>query len=231
MTPDSLRFRPPRGATSVTLVGLAILIGLGVWQLERLEWKQALIARMQDRLEAPPRPLPGEIADPRDWEYKRVRVTGRFLHEHELYLARGRGWQVITPLERETAAPVLVVRGFVPERFKPPETREESLVEGRVSLTGIARLPEEPGAFVAANRPQANRWFWRDLAAMAEAAGLERVTPVFVEARADAPGGWPRGGVTQLDIPNRHLGYALTWFALAIALVGVYLAASLRRGD
>jgi len=229
MTDKSLRFQPPRGATAITLIGLALLVSLGVWQLHRLDWKEALLARIEARLEAPAKPLPAEIADPDRWEYAGVELTGRFLHSSELYLARGRGWQVITPLAREAGPPVLVVRGFVPERKKPPDAREEGLVEGKITITGIARLPEEPGMFVAENQPQENRWFWRDLDAMAAAAGLERAAPVFVEAREDAPGGWPRGGVTRLDIPNRHLGYAITWFALAGALLVVYLVAGYRR--
>jgi len=230
MKASSLQFRPPRGATWLTLICLAVLLGLGTWQLHRLEWKEALLARIDSQLQGPPRPLPARLEEPEAWEYARVRVRGRFLHERELYLARGRGWQIITPLLRETGPPVLVVRGFVPNRLKPPGSRPESLLEGPVTLTAIARLPESPNAFTPDNRPNENVWVWRDLDAMAAAAGLEEVTPVFLEASADAPGGWPEGGVTRLDIPNRHLGYAITWFTLAAAILAVYLRASLHRG-
>lgn len=229
MSADNRRFRPPRGATPLTLVFVALLMGLGFWQLHRLEWKEALLARIESQLAGPPRPLPAEISDPAAWEYARVQVSGRFRHEAELHLARGRGWQIITPLIRDSGPPVLVVRGFAPNRLKDPASRPESLVDTPLTIEAIARLPETPGRFTPDNRPQENVWVWRDIAAMAEAAGLETAAPLFLEAVGDAPGGWPQGGVTRLDIPNRHLGYAVTWFALAASLIVIYIAAGLRR--
>jgi len=230
MTADTRRFRPPRGTTPLTLLLVPLLVGLGTWQLHRLDWKQALLARIETQLAGPPRSLPAEISDPAAWEYARVRVRGRYLHEAELYLARGRGWQVITPLRREHGPPVLIVRGFVPGRFKDPASRPDGLSPGPVTVEAIARLPEKPGRFTPENRPAENVWVWRDLEAMAAAAGLEAVAPIFLEAVEDASGGWPQGGVTRLDIPNRHLGYAITWFSLAACLLGIYVAAGLRRG-
>lgn len=231
MRRDARRFRPPRGATPLTLLLVPLLTGLGIWQVQRLEWKEALLERIATRIEGPASSLPAEIAAPEFWEYRRVQASGRFLHAHELHLARGRGWQIITPFLRETGPPVLVVRGFVPNRLKDPSSRPDGLVQGRVTVEAIARLPETPGRFTPDNQPQENIWVWRDLEAMAEAAGLSHVTPLFLEAVEAAPGGWPQGGVTRLDIPNRHLGYAFTWFALAACLIGIYIFSGLRRGE
>jgi len=230
MTADTRRFRPPRGTTPLTLLLAPLLIGLGIWQVQRLEWKEALLARIESRIEAAPHALPVEIGNPEAWEYRRVRLRGEFLHRRELHLARGRGWQIITPLRREHGPPVLIVRGFVPGRFKEPASRPESLAEGAVTIEAVARLPETPGTFTPDNRPQENVWVWRDHEAMAEAVGLARVVPLFFEAVEDAQGGWPQGGITRLDIPNRHLGYAITWFSLAACIVGIYIVTGFRRG-
>ncbi len=224
------RFRPGVGATILTLVGLAVLVALGTWQVERLAWKRALLSEIAARTAAAPVPLPARIADPEAWRYRRVRVTGRFDHAHEMLLAAGRGWQVITPLLRDGAPAVLVVRGFVPADKRAPESRMAGQLKGELTLTGIVRLaPSRKGWFTPANDPAAGRWYWRDRDAMARAAGLAAVAPVFVEAEASAPGGWPQGGVTRLDIPNRHLQYALTWYALAVVLAVIYVIAGMKR--
>ncbi|RMD89655.1 MAG: SURF1 family protein [Alphaproteobacteria bacterium] len=230
MTRTSRRFRPGIGASVLTLLGLALLIGLGTWQLQRLAWKQALLAEIAARTTAAPVTLPARIAEPQDWRYRRVTVSGHFDHAHEMLIAAGRGWQVITPLLRDGAPAVFVVRGFVPEAKRSPDARPEGQISGGATVTGIVRLaPSRKGWFTPENVPAAGRWYWRDLDAMARAAGLGEVLPVFVEAEASAPGGWPQGGVTRLDIPNHHLQYALTWYALALVLLVIYILAGVRR--
>ncbi|MFQ5346869.1 MAG: SURF1 family protein [Rhodothalassiaceae bacterium] len=224
------RFRPGFGASVCTLVGLALLIGLGTWQLQRLAWKRALLSEIAARTTAAPVALPAVIADPEDWRYRRVTISGHFDHAHEMLVAAGRGWQVITPLLRDDAPAVLVVRGFVPEAKRSPDARPMGQIAGQVSVTGIVRLaPSRKGWFTPENVPAEGRWYWCDLDAMARAAGLVEVLPVLVEAEASAPGGWPQGGVTRLDIPNRHLQYALTWYALALVLLVIYILAGVRR--
>ena len=227
---ERIRFRPGIGATILTLLGLAGLVALGNWQLERLAWKRALLAEIAERTTAEPVPLPARIADPEAWRYRRVVLEGRFDHAHEMLLAAGRGWQVITPLLRDGAPAVLVVRGFVPEDRRAPANRRAGQVEGVQTLTGIVRLAPSHRSWVTPeNMPAAGRWYWRDREAMARAAGLAAVAPVFVEADESAPGGWPQGGVTRLDIPNRHLQYALTWYALAAILAVIYVIAGVKR--
>ncbi len=228
----SVGFRPRLVPTLLAVPMLAILVTLGVWQLERLEWKTALIDRIEARLDAPAATLPAGIADPAAWEYRRVAVEGRFLHDRELYLAgraheRRLGYHVVTPLVRADVPgdPVILVdRGWVPEPARDPATRPESLPAGTVRVEGIARLPAEPGWFTPDNRPAANEWYWRDLPAMAAAVGMAPAAPLFLEAADRDPDSLPIGGRTRIDLPNNHLQYALTWFALALALLAIYIA-------
>ena len=219
--------------TAVSLIGLAILVGLGVWQLQRLEWKEALIARIDARTKAKPIGLDKAIAiakERRNPSYYRVRVEGRFHHDKERYLyaiGDGKpGWHVITPLETVNGDMVLIDRGFVPYDLKEPAGREAGQVESVVAMTGILRTPEIQTVFTPDNEPQANRWFWRDLGGMARSMfpdGTVQIAPFFLEAEAsDVPGGWPKGGQTQLVISNNHLQYALTWFSLALVLIVIY---------
>lgn len=219
--------------TAFALAGVAILIGLGLWQLQRLHWKEGLIAQIEARTTGEPITLAEAVAIARqgkDPSYYRVRVEGRFHHDREAYLyaiGDGKpGWHVITPLQTADGDTVLVDRGFVPDELRDPAKREAGQIEEVVGVTGIVRTAETPNLFTPDNEPGANRWFWRDLTGMTQAmfpGGTREVAPFFLEAEKSAvPGGWPQGGQTRLEIPNSHLQYALTWFALALCLVGVY---------
>jgi surfeit locus 1 family protein len=220
--------------TVATLVGLAILVGLGVWQLERLAWKEALIARVEARTERKPMSLARAIElarEGRNLEYYPVSVEGRFHHARERYLYAlsldgESGWHVITPLETVNGTVVLVDRGFVPDALRDPAARNEGQVEEVVTVTGLVRTSEQPSIFVPDNEPAANQWFTRDLPAMARSmfpGGTRDIAPFFLEAKTgETPGGWPKGGQTRITFRNDHLQYALTWFALALCLVVIY---------
>lgn len=225
------------------LAALAILIGLGTWQLQRMAWKDDLLARIEARAFGAPGAVMPESAWP-SWraeadEFRRVRVTGTFLHRYETPVhglapaERGapvQGFYLFTPLRLADGAVVFVNRGFVPTELRDPAARPESRPEGEVTVTGLVRAPEERGWFRPDDVPQANRWFVRDPRAFAAAQGLERVAPFYVEADATPnPGAWPRGGQTRLALPNNHLQYALTWYGIAATLVAVFGAFALRR--
>ena len=221
------------GLTALMLAGLAVLVGLGFWQLKRLEWKQGLIAQIEARTKGPPITLEDAVAlagQGRDLSYYRVRVDGRFHHAKERYLyavSEGRvGWHVIAPLETEDGDIVLVDRGFVPDELRDPSARALGQVENVVTVTGIARSPETQTLFTPDNEPKVNRWFWRDLGGMARSmfpAGTIDVAPFFLDAdKSEVPGFWPEGGQTRLEIPNNHLQYAITWFLLGACLLTVY---------
>lgn len=227
--------RLPVWPTLFTAIALAIMVGLGFWQLDRRAWKHGLIAARTAGAQAAAVPLPDRIEDPAAWEYRKVAVAGRLLHEREMYLTgrsyRDRpGFQVITPLRLPDGSHLLVNRGWVPADRRDPATRAAGQPAGDVAVEGLVRLSTVPGYFTPANQPDRNLWFYPDVGEMARAAGLAAVMPVFVEAGpAENRGGLPVGGQTRLDLADNHLQYALTWFSLAATLAVIYVLFCLRR--
>lgn len=227
----------------VALVALAILIGLGTWQLQRKAWKEDLIAQIEARAYGEP----GAILPESQWgnwqasqdEFRKVRVTGTFLHPFETPVyglapamrgAPAQGFYLMTPLRLSSGAILMVNRGFVPTELRDPATRPQSQPDGDVTITGLVRAPEERNMFTPVDDPAKKTWFARDPQAIAKANGLERVAPFYVAAdEAPNPGGWPKGGQTKLDLPNNHLQYAFTWYGIALTLVGVFCAFAWRR--
>ena len=234
------RFRPKLLPSLLTLLMVAVLIGLGAWQLERLEWKTALIADLQQRSTAAPITLDAALASPQTSEYRPVRITGRWLHDREMPLLartyRGEpGLHVVTPLALSDGRRLLVNRGWVPLSAQDPALRSEGSPEGIVTLVGLARLGGWDGRefLRPENDPSQNTWLWMDLPLMAEAAGLSRpVTDLYLSALADQhPGRYPIGGQTRVELNNNHLQYAITWFTLAAAAVVVFVLSQRRRSD
>ncbi|SEM84211.1 SURF1 family protein [Bradyrhizobium sp. OK095] len=225
--------RPRLWLTVLSLTVFSVLIALGVWQIERRAWKLALIDRVEQRVHAPAQPAPS----PDSWptistandEYRHVSVSGRFLHDRETLVQavteEGGGYWVLTPLKRDDGTLVLVNRGFVPSERRDASTRQGGNPDGRVEIDGLLRVTEPKGGFLRNNVPQHNRWYSRDVAAIAAARGLDNVAPFFVDAEAGSqtaqgPNQGPIGGLTVVRFPNNHLIYALTWFALAFMLAG-----------
>jgi surfeit locus 1 family protein len=234
---EGRRFRPGLAATLFTLAAVAIMVALGTWQVERLAWKNALIDRIESGMRAAPAPLPARVENPAEWDFRRVSVTGQFLHDHELDLAarsmNGRvGYQIVTPLKRDDGTLVLVNRGWVPLEKRDPGSRPEGLPEGTVTVEGVARVPAERGWMQPDNDPVKNMWFWYDISAMAAQAGAGNPLPLVIEAgNAPNPGGFPIGGQTNVNIANNHLQYAFTWYSLAITLIVIYFVFHWRRGS
>ncbi|MGX1318700.1 surfeit locus 1 family protein [Bradyrhizobium sp. USDA 377] len=221
--------RPRLWLTVLSLTAFALLIALGVWQIERRAWKLALIDRVEQRVHAPAEPIPAPAAWPTvtaaSDEYRHVSVTGRFLHDRETLVQavteEGPGYWVLTPLQRGDGTLVLVNRGFVPSERRDASARQAGNPEGQVEITGLLRITEPKGGFLRNNVPQHNRWYSRDVAAIAAARNLNEVAPFFVDADAGSQtAGGPIGGLTVIRFPNNHLIYALTWFALAFMLAG-----------
>lgn len=228
-----MRPGPRAAAILLAVLGVALLTGLGIWQIQRLQWKTALIARVEARLAAPPAPAPG----PGEWaainraddEYRRIAVTGRYLYDHETLVKAvsglGPGFWVMTPIETPEGWRVWVNRGFIPESRRDPADRARPA--GVRHVTGLLRIPEPGGAFLRRNDPAAGRWFSRDVAALSAAHGLERTAPWFLDAdgRVQATQSLPVPGLTVVRFRNAHLGYALTWFALAALLAATSVLA------
>jgi len=226
----------------VGLVALAILICLGTWQVQRLHWKEGLLATIEARTDAAPRPLAeieARYKTTGDVDYMPVVLAGAFHHageRHFLSTWQGQsGFFVYTPLELADGRIVFVNRGFVPYDLKDASRRPQGQVAGEVTVTGLARDPlsAKPSWVVPNNDPDKNVFYWKDRDGMARSANLRaaaEIAPFFVDADATPnPGGLPIGGVTLIELPNSHLQYAVTWYGLAAALVGVLAAAFWRR--
>jgi surfeit locus 1 family protein len=225
------RFRPLFWPTVSAVPMLLLLLALGSWQVERLFWKEDLIARRHAAVAAAPVPVPLSLEEARGMEFRHVTDEGVFLHDKEILLgatseAEEQGYQVLTPLLEPSGRVVFVNRGFIPAELKDPAKRAAGQIGGTVRVQGLLRLPPDgrPNWFLPDNRPDLNYWFWVDIPAMSAADKLDRVAPFYIDADATPnPGGWPKGGVTRLALPNNHLQYAITWFSLAVALIVIYV--------
>ncbi|OCC03488.1 Surfeit locus 1 family protein [Labrys sp. WJW] len=241
-TPGGRPDRPPRSRRGFTVMVAALVVAfagfcaLGVWQVQRLGWKLDLIARIDARIHAEPAPPPGPAAWPaiaadKD-AYRRIRLVGEFLDRPPVFVqattARGGGFWTLSPLKTEQGFVVLVNRGFV----LPEERAKAGNAAGPAEVTGLLRLSEPKGAFLRSNDPSADRWYSRDVAEIAAARGLGAVAPYFIDAERKRSGEIPAGGMTVVDLPNNHLVYALTWFALALMTLGglVYTLRERRAG-
>lgn len=221
--------------TLIMLVCLAILIGLGVWQLQRKVWKENLIAAMTSRLDAPAQPLPSQwVALTQDAdEFRRVSFTATFAAGEEALVytpgsalrsdIKGPGYFVFAPARLADGRIVVVDRGFVPLGRKDNATRAQGEPRGPVNVVGYLRWPESRGLFTPADDVKGSVWYLRDQAAMAIARHWGDVAPFYVDQEEPMPpGGLPAPGRIVVKLPDNHLQYAITWFGLGAALVGVY---------
>ena len=218
------RLRRLLGPAVMTAAMLAVLLGLGTWQVQRLHWKQALLARIARAEAAPPIPLP---ANPRP--FTKVAATGRLRNDlSALYGAEVQdtssgpqlGARLIVPLERQGAEPVLVDRGWVPSNRRQPIAQPG----GQVTIEGYVRPGDKPGLFSARDDPAARLFYTLDPAAIGMALGLPRVAPfVLVAMGPPPPEHWPAPAHHLPRPPNNHLAYAITWYGLAVSLVVIFV--------
>ena len=234
------RFRPGSVATLVAAVALAILLALGTWQARRLAWKSELIATAEARLALPAVDLDRLTLDgePAALDFRRVAARGTYRHEQAFGLGTGAmdgriGGRLITPLRLADDRLLLVEPGWVPEELLPPRVPPALQPEDQQTVTGVLRrLPEaRPSLFTPDNEPARRRWFWLDRPALEAVLGAP-VLPWRLVLEP-APGGpdRPRAAAVTVDFRNNHLGYAVTWYGLAAALVVVYIAFGLKRGE
>jgi len=239
--------RPAQGRRRI-LSGMALLLlllfaGLGTWQVVRLQWKLALIDRVDARVHAAPVAPPNSeqwpaISAAND-EYRHLRLSGHFLYDLttpvQAVTVRGSGFWLMTPLCQRDGTIILVNRGFIPgalggdSGYRANRAPADACATPGLPVTidGLLRLTEPKGGFLRENDPATGRWYSRDVAAIAAARGVTRVAPFFVDAdarQASAMGPQeaakpPVGGLTVIAFPNNHLVYALTWYALG-AMVG-----------
>lgn len=218
-------------------------VALGTWQVKRRAWKLDLIARVEQRVHAPATEAPTESQWPQvtaaNSEYRHVRVSGVFLNEDETLVQAttelGAGFWVLTPLRRADGTLVLVNRGFVPPERRERASHQAAAPTTQTTVTGLLRMTEPGGAFLRHNDPAANRWYSRDVQAIARARGLSRVAPYFIDAEAPNPAAGasaadlgaaadgpsasdkaPVPGLTVIKFHNSHLVYTITWYTLAL---------------
>ncbi|MDE1153685.1 MAG: SURF1 family protein [Micavibrio sp.] len=212
---------------ALVLFALAVLLSLGVWQVERRTWKLDLIAHVNERIHEPAATAP----PPADWPainaaadaYRHIQAQGTYLDDETIYVhattTYGMGYWVMTPLRTDKGFTVIVNRGFVPAEFR----LKAKPAAGGIA-TGLLRV-SEPGNWLRANDPAQDNWYSRDVAAMAQKRGLQQAAPYFIDADATADAkaegkepAMPIGGLTIIDFPNNHFIYACTWFGLALLL-------------
>lgn len=191
---------------------------LGVWQVERLAWKNSLVAAVEARSTAAPLDLDladWSVIDPEASEYQHVSVRGRFEGDDTLSQAvtvHGGGFWVMTPLVLDDGRAVLINRGFVTAAQRDAGIPRQ---DGVVDVVGLLRASEPDGGFLRSNDPDAGRWYSRDVAEIGVASGVDNLAPFFVDAEAGGET-YPVGGLTVLTFSNNHLVYALTWFGLTL---------------
>ncbi len=234
-------FRPTLIPTLFTVPALIALLTLGIWQLQRLEWKETLVDRLQTRAEQTAVPMPTGQLTEEEWEYRNVTLRGTFLHDQEVHLLNrslngNPGLHIFTPLRRsDDGAPavVLINRGWVPFEFKDPATRQDGQLSGEVEIEGLLRFEKPAGAiqsaFLPENEPARNMWYRLDIAQASDVSGEALPRYYVMDGRTEIPGLYPVGRQWTLDIRNDHLQYALTWFIFAIGLATIYVIYHLKR--
>ncbi len=209
-----------------SILGVAVLLALGVWQIERRTWKLDLIQRVDRRVHAAPVAAPGPASWPAinaaDDAYRHIQVRGHFIEDRETLVQAvtelGGGYWLLAPFQTADGFRVFVNRGYVPADRSQWRTENHA---SETTLTGLLRITEPGGGFLRHNDPLSDRWYSRDIAAISAARGIHDAAPYFIDADAAAgTAGFPVGGLTVISFPNNHLVYALTWFALAAMLAG-----------
>lgn len=205
-------------ALIIGVAGTALLVWLGTWQLQRLAWKEDILAAIDARIAADPIPLP-EVPDIAADTYAPVALSGQ-IGSTELFVLvsqkhKGAGYRVIAPFLTNTGRHILIDRGFI-----PVAARDAARRTGPTEITGNIHWPDDRTSATPENDRQANIWYARDVGDMAKALKTE---PLLVILRSETP---PAPGIAPLPvdssaIPNDHLQYAVTWFSLAAIWLGM----------
>lgn len=205
-------------------------VALGTWQVERLHWKEGLIAEIELAKQQPPMTtLPRTEAELKAKEFYPVRLTGTWRRgiEYDLaprYWGGTFGYALITPLELADHRLILINRGWIPARNKDIETRPETIVAGQGTVTGILRVGHERNYFTPKNQPAMDIWFGRDVEEMAAHYQLKNVIPAMVDAVGTQDAGHlpvPSDGTIRLR--NTHLAYIITWYGIALGILVIFL--------
>lgn len=223
------KFRPTLIPTLITIPSLVLLLILGTWQVQRLQWKNGIIADISRQMALPaielPTPVASEIV-----QYQKIRLTGEFLYDKEIFLYTGKrefkgkdGYDVLTPLKREDGSLLLVDRGWIPIEARNSDAFNASRIKGSVTVEGIVMKGEKNATFTPENNPEKNLWFWIDIPAIRDY--LKQDIPAFyiLQGQGKDKSVLPIGStMNPAMIRNDHLQYAITWYGAALSLLVIY---------
>lgn len=217
---------------ALCVVFLCTFFALGIWQVQRLGWKEDLIKHANERVQlspvaAPPQKQWADVHFDTD-EYRPIFITGTYLNEKEIHVStifqESSGYWVLTPLKADDGTITFINRGFVPMDKENIKTREDGNIHGETTVSGLLRMSEGNGIFPRNNNPDANIWYSRQLPEMAKKLGLTNVAPYFIDAdKTPNKGGYPIGGLTTVTFRNNHLSYAITWFILTAGVLAALI--------
>lgn len=237
--PILFRQKPKFGPVLMTAVLFASTCALGAWQVKRMEWKNELIQTVESRMLQAPAPLPAQGVGVQDWAYRQVTVSGHILFDKESFVQAvstdGKlGYRVLTPLSQPGGTAVLIEREWIPYEALADRTAVAH-ANKEIKVFGTLRYPQEPGWIENAVMPSADTdasvWYHRDIAGMARRHGLE-LEPFFVEVSlADRPDGAAAAPFRIENVPNNHLTYAITWFALALCSIAIFVLYHRRKEE
>lgn len=227
------KFKPQLIPTLVTIPIFLLVAALGIWQIERLSWKNSILQNISAELAAAPVQLPEITAPPEKYHYLHVMLKGQYLHQDEMirqarYYKGALGVNILTPMRLDDGRYILVNRGWAPNEKSKQESRQESLVGGEQEVEAVISASLGRGLFVPENNPDKNEWFWLDIDAMRAHTGLALIPAVAEAIKVTTPGGYPISADGHIDIRNDHLMYAITWFAMALSILVIYFVYHLR---
>lgn len=232
---SSYEFKPRLWPTLFSIAMLVCLLLLGNWQVDRLVWKLSLIEKIETRASMPPASLPDGTVDMDELEYMSVSILGSFNNDQEMTMYSigpngAPGYDLYTPFMASNGSVIIINRGWVPEQIKSQSSRPESLAFGEVTVAGLLRKPWAKLWYGPENEPNNNNWFYGNIEGMSKAKNLQNIFPMYLYAAENAErDDYPIAGRTEFNIVNNHLDYALTWFGLAIVLVGIYFIAHIKK--
>ena len=231
--------KPTFAAWFFFVLGLGTTLALGTWQIQRLIWKQDLIATIEAAQESEPHPgLPTDAVTQEDLQFYYVALNGAWLPSHEFTIAvryfKGQiGYHIVTPFKLSDGRVVMVNRGWVPIKQKEPELRANSDVAGEASITGMLRYGPDRNHFTPDSQPEKNMWFARDVNQMAAFAGIENSVPeVSVDLIGEQdPRNLPVPFDGQIKLRNDHLSYIITWYGIALGILVIFILAHRKKAE
>ena len=230
---QNYKFEPKLFSFVAFFTALIILLSLSTWQIKRLEWKKNLIHQRIQMFESKSIEL-SKLNNPENFEFQRVIIKGTLINDKEMFMPAlsrngNNGYHIIVPLKLPNNQYVIFDRGWIPLKLKNRELRYNYEISQAHKIEAVIRSPGKKGKFQPDNDLKSNFWFFVEPEKMSEFTEIDFINKFYLEAVNDGPNGYPLGGQTRIYIRNNHLQYAITWFLIALGLIGVYVAANVRR--